>query len=144
MRRPALERFAEKIALTDTGCIVWTGGISTSGYGTIWVNGRNVLVHRWAYQHVFDRSIPDGLHLDHLCRVRSCVNPDHLEPVTCRENILRGEGSAAERAKRTHCPAGHPYSGPNLYVPPGTRERHCRKCAVARTRAYRLRRKQAA
>lgn len=144
MKRPALDRFAEKIALTDPGCLIWIGGAANNGYGTFWIDGRNVSAHRWSYEY-HSGPIPAGLHLDHLCRNRRCVNPEHLEPVTCRENILRGEGSAAQHSQLTHCPAGHAYSGANLYTPPGRpRERHCRQCNLARNRAYRLRKRQAA
>lgn len=76
--------------------------------------------------------IPEGLVIDHLCRNRGCVNPDHLEAVTQRENILRGEGLAAANARKTHCPKGHPYSGENLYVVPSSGRRQCRICADAR------------
>lgn len=73
--------------------------------------------HREAYK-AFKGEIPDGLELDHLCRVRNCVNPDHLEPVTRLENARRGIGGLMaglrQRAK-THCPAGHPYAPENTY-----------------------------
>ena len=71
--------------------------------------------------------IPKGLTLDHLCRVRCCVNPDHLEPVTLVENVMRGESLFAQQVKRTHCPQGHPYAGDKLRI---TRkgERKCRTC----------------
>lgn len=76
--------------------------------------------------------IPDDLQLDHLCRNRLCVNPSHLEPVTCRENVLRGNGRCAANAKKTHCPRGHAYAGANLLI--GTKgERCCRKCASIRS-----------
>lgn len=137
--RPALDRFAEKIALTDSGCVEWIGGLNSVGYGQFWL-GRTDLsetgkayAHRWSYEYHVG-PIPDGLHLDHLCRNRACINPDHLEPVSRRENILRGVSPSALAARTDECPQGHPYAGDNLYVPPGTTHRCCRTCRRARNR----------
>jgi hypothetical protein len=94
------------------------------GYGAFMVGGRNVRVHRWAYETLVG-PIPDGLVIDHLCRVRNCVNPDHLEPVTHRENIRRGEAGAWNRVK-THCPQGHEYTPENTRYSGTTR--NCREC----------------
>lgn len=85
--------------------------------------------------------IPDDLTLDHLCRVRACVNPDHMEPVTIRENALRGETAAARNAAQTHCPQGHEYTGENTYVTTAG-SRRCRTCTreyVRRSKAKRRR-----
>lgn len=136
--RPALERFAEKIALRDDGCIEWIGGLNGVGYGQFY-KGRTSLnetgktyAHRWSYEYHVG-PIPEGLHLDHLCRNRACCNPEHLEPVTPGENVLRGVGGSAMNARKTHCPAGHPLSGDNLRVASGN-ERHCRECERAQSR----------
>lgn len=135
-----------------TGCILWTRTKDAQGYGQIWLYGRGgkyYSAHRVTYQMF--APIPEGLVLDHLCRVRHCVNPNHLEPVTVAENNLRGEGIMAQYAKRTHCPKGHPYEGENLWYTPwgngGKGARRCRECkrlGNARYRAQVKARKEAA
>jgi hypothetical protein len=144
IERPSVaDRFWAKVDRGNAeGCWDWTGAFSSNGYGHYFVGrehgqSKSVRAHRFAYE-LSVGDIPEDLVIDHLCRNRGCVNPAHLEPVTTRENIVRGEGFAAEQARRTHCVrGGHPLSGPNLYVNPrGEREcRTCRADSVVRRRA---------
>ena len=133
------ERFMRRIVVDpDTGCWKWTGHIDpVSGYGRIQVDGQTAYTHRVSYEmHV--GPIPDGLHLDHLCRNRACSAPQHLEPVTCLENVQRGEGHGSE----THCPQGHPYAGDNLYLhtdAKGQTRRHCRACSRVAVQRWKAR-----
>jgi hypothetical protein len=92
---PYEDRFRERMQPTSTGCILWTGHLNWNGYGRVTYKGRLAGAHRVAYE-IFKGPIPDGLQLDHLCRVRNCVNPEHLEPVTPSENTLRGYRARAE------------------------------------------------
>lgn len=119
-------------------CWVFTGAKSTNGYGRASVGGRRenggrlVQVHRAVYE-VLVGPIPEGLELDHLCGNRACYNPAHLEPVTHRENLLRGAGIAARNARKTECPHGHPYDEANTFITRrGTRS--CRTCNRLRAR----------
>ena len=106
-------------------CWLWTEGKDGSGYGRFKINGHMVAAHRFAYELLVG-SIPQGLELDHLCRVRHCVNTDHLEPVTNHVNVLRGFNNAAQNARKTHCPQGHPYDKENTSLHNG--RRYCRTC----------------
>ena len=122
--------FLKNVQITET-CWLWTGRIDRGGYGRYGENGGGA--HRTSYEW-FVGPIPDGLHIDHLCRVRRCVNPDHLEPVTCRENLMRGEGIAVKNARKTHCKYGHPFTPESTYNERG--HRMCRECTRAYHQAY--------
>lgn len=131
--RPAAERFWAKVNKTET-CWLWTGcSASKWGHGKFMDRGKNWKAHRWAYEALVG-PIPEGLTLDHLCRVPACVNPSHLEPVTLAENVRR-QGAAV-----THCPQGHPLSGSNLYVVPKSGHRKCRTCRAAADRRHKAKR----
>jgi len=109
----------------NTGCWLWIGGLQNGGYGAFYFNTGMFAAHRVGYE-IYKDKIPDGLTLDHKCRVRSCVNPDHLEVVTLKENILRGTGMSARNIKKTHCKNGHPFTDENTAMYQNAR--HCRKC----------------
>ena len=126
------ERLWARIDKTDT-CWLWTGTILQSGYGQIRWNAKQYRVHRFVYELLVG-PIPEGLTLDHLCRVRHCVNPAHLEPVTMRENLLRSSSFVAINARKTHCPQGHPFDSENTLVYKGSRV--CRACRNAKALAY--------
>ncbi|MFG2076909.1 HNH endonuclease signature motif containing protein [Nonomuraea maritima] len=115
-------RFLDKVIKTS-GCWLWTGTIGRlNGYGTFSVRQKKVYAHRWAYEH-FVGPIPEGYQVDHLCRVRDCVNPTHLEAVTQEENLRR------QAAAVTHCHEGHEYTEKNTRVTSyGTRR--CRTCST--------------
>lgn len=126
-------------------CWLWTAYVDERGYGIFrWESGRSEKAHRSAYL-LSVGAIPDGLELDHLCKVRHCVRPTHLEPVTHVENIRRGDYSnnGARMRARTECPYGHPYDAENtMYKADGMRA--CRACKKAYSRAYYLRTRKAA
>lgn len=135
----AEDRFMSFVHRSDSGCWEWTGSTSYKGYAKFRQDGERMPAHRWAYEH-WVGPIPEGLHIDHLCRNRKCVNPEHLEPVTPRENVMRGNGVPARNARKTHCVHGHPFSGDNLRISLRG-DRRCRECY--RIRLEKLRAKKA-
>jgi hypothetical protein len=121
-----LKRFMDKVRKTERGCWEWTGYIAKEGYGKFSVvASKPLLAHRVAYEWKYG-PVPKGMELDHLCRVRKCVNPDHLEAVPHATNSQRGETGAYLKA-RTHCPKGHEYNEANTYIAKSG-SRNCRKC----------------
>lgn len=136
--RSVEERLARhSLFISETGCIVWTGHKTPNGYGVLKVGGKWKSVHRLAYEQAYG-PIPDGLVIDHLCRVKPCKNPDHLEAVSSQTNILRGVGITAKYAARTHCKRGHALTDDNIYNSPVRIKRGERLCKLC----HKLRRKK--
>lgn len=153
-RADEADRFWAKVNKTDT-CWIWTAAGARGGYGSFRSGGRKgrtYRAHRYAYELHYG-PIAEGLHIDHTCHNtdpgcpggeaclhRRCVNPAHLEAVTCRENVLRAPTAAGLNAAKTHCPQGHEYTPENTYmIKPSRTQRHggrgcraCRKAAHAR------------
>lgn len=114
----------------EQGCWIWQRSVAQNGYGRLYdaVHRRELLAHRHVYELMVG-PIPEGLTLDHLCRVRRCVNPSHLDPCTLGENTMRGEGVATQNARKTHCKRGHEF---DAVTPEG--HRRCLRCSADSTR----------
>ena len=132
-------RFWSKVEKTD-GCWNWKGFLRT-GYGCMSIKGKQIPAHRYAYELLVGK-IPEGKHIDHLCRNRACVNPVHLEPVTLRENVLRGEGLTAKNADKTHCPNGHEYDRKYWNNRDKSYQRACSTCSRAKDSKQRYQEKK--
>ncbi len=140
-RRPLEERYREEDRGYETPCWIWQMTITKYGYGVFYYDNKKWRAHRYFYT-VFKGPIPDGLVIDHLCRVRECVNPNHLEAVTTRENTLRSDNFIAVHARKTHCIRGHPFGEANTRMTPKGRD--CRTCARMRARARRAKAREEA
>lgn len=140
MHQDTKYRVASRAARDSNGCWVWQGKRDRDGYGTMWIyrDGKKHtrFAHRVAYE-AFIGQIPEGLQIDHLCRNRACVNPEHLEAVTTQENTRRG---VVARGLDDHCKNGHPRTPESTYVS-GTGTRTCRICRAAGMARYRNRKK---
>lgn len=123
-------RVVKRLAIdAETGCWLWLGARSRDGYGRIQDNGKPREMHRWMLEH-FRGPIGPGLSVDHLCRVRACCNPAHLEAVTHRTNILRGNTTPGRNAAKTECIRGHPFDETNTRIR-SNGWRVCRACQRA-------------
>lgn len=131
-------KFYSNVAVdSERGCQVWQGNLNNGGYGILNIDRKQYRAHRVSYV-IKNGEHEEGLVLDHLCRNRACVNPDHLEPVTTRTNVLRGEGISAMNALKSHCPRGHAMIDANRITDTvGTHGRACRSCDNAARSARR-------
>jgi len=133
------KRFLDKVVKTNS-CWFWIGSNNGVGYGEIRIKNKKFYAHRWSYTYYTGKEIPNGYQIDHLCRNSSCVNPDHLEAVTPRTNVLRGDASKERpERKKKYCINGHLYSK-NEYIRLDGKGRNCEQCVRDRAREY-MRRK---
>lgn len=116
-----------------SACIPGPGYRMPNGYTRTTVGGQRVYAHRAAYEAA-NGQIPPGLVIDHLCKARDCINPEHMEAVPQSTNVRRGESPWAQNLRKTHCPAGHPYDEANTYQRPDRGGRDCLTCRRARSR----------
>lgn len=134
-----IQRFLKKIKIAENGCWLWIASLNpVFGYSAFRYNQQCGNGHRFIWLYLYG-SIPKGLEIDHLCRNRACVNPKHLELVTHKENLLRGDTFQARNAKKTQCPQGHPLDGSNIYKQKDGKRR-CRICHVEYLRNWRKKR----
>jgi hypothetical protein len=130
-----LQRLLGRMVHRVDECWIYPGYCNkVTGYGNATYEGRRIEAHRATYEMLIG-PVPGGLELDHLCRVRACCNPLHVEPVTHRVNLLRGESPSAHQAKQTHCLHGHELAGDNLWRDKRGR-RYCIACRNHRSREY--------
>ena len=132
-KKQTKETLLEKCQEDANGCWLWQRCVQKDGYGTVHYHSKTYLAHRLFYE-LFEGPMPAGLEIDHLCRVRNCVNPKHLEPVDHQTNMDRGDYSAngpriaAFHSSKTHCAQGHSYSGDNLQIHKNGKWRICVAC----------------
>ena len=135
-----IARFLKKIKTGDKkDCWLWISGKTHHGYGVFWINRKLVRAHRFSYELFNNKRIPDSLTIDHLCKNTSCVNPNHLEAVTMKENVLRGDSPTSKNFRKTHCINGHELSFENIYLlknKEGCQHRQCKICTKIRSKEH--------
>ena len=138
-----IERFVRKIDFHSSpiGCWIWKGSLGgrtqiTTSYGRLYLNDKNVMAHRFSFEFFNKKPIPDGFHIDHLCCNPKCVNPNHLELVTLRENMLRAKNPLSIQASKMFCKRNHPLFGDNVYISKSN-TRKCKTCTKLRTQQFR-------
>ena len=124
---------AKSIPEPNSGCWIWIGALRKGDYGQIVIDGKKKLAHRISYE-IHKGPIPEGMELDHICRMHQCINPDHLEAVSHRVNVLRGAAPSAVHAAKTHCSKGHEFSA-SITIN-GKVRRHCKICKRITQRAW--------
>ena len=132
-----------KVSVSDEGCWLWTGGKFQNGYGMFMLQGKLRRVHRVMY--VWTRGeLPEDLQIDHTCKVKACVNPLHMEPVTLRENVRRSNGWGGIESRKTHCENGHEFTPENTARrgDPSRGWRECKQCRRDISRRYKERHAQ--
>lgn len=139
---PIKQRFLSKVDFSSSpiGCWIYCGNIDRRGtkneYGRFWFMEKSVMAHRFSYEFIGDKTIPEGYQVDHLCKNQLCVNPNHLQAVSQKENSNRSNNPMAINSRRTECIRGHPLSGINLYTAKnGTRK--CKMCIKMRNTNFR-------
>lgn len=125
MKKDPLDRFMSKVMKTES-CWIYTGQ-TDNGYGRFWYKGKGSLAHRWIYEFLIC-TIPPKMQIDHLCRNRSCVNPEHLEVVSNNEQQKR------KSLAQTHCKHGHEFTKENTYA--YKNKRNCKECRRRRSRLH--------
>lgn len=139
--KPLQKRIKDNTITDQNGCWVWQKRIQWNGYAQICVGSRtdnsrkNVNAHRASYE-AFVGPLKQGFHIDHLCRNRACVNPEHLEQVTPKENVHRSDAVYKRLMSKTRCIWGHAFTDKNTYIWPKSGHRTCKQCSRQRHRQY--------